>query len=221
MKTLRLPIRRSARYYTLGQPGPQTKAVWLLLHGYGQLAEDFLSAFSVLDNGQNLLVAPEALSRFYVDDAHQKVGASWMTRADREAEMEDQLTYFDALYRIATHAAPTEAMVHVLGFSQGAPAAARWAAKTQYRVDNCILWAGEFPSELEQADAFSRFNTYFVYGTRDPFLSDAHIDAYEERKRRNGWHMNTLSFEGKHHLHSDTLRQLERVLARAPQALDG
>lgn len=218
MKTFRLPIRRSARYYSLGEPGDHVRAVWICLHGYGQLAESFLQALQPLDTGRNLIVAPEALSRFYTDDAHREVGASWMTREDREAEIADQAHYLDALYRVVTHPVPPDALVHVLGFSQGAPAAARWAAATGYRVDNLILWAGDFPAELEQSEAFTRFNTYFVYGTRDPFLTDAHLQAMEERKRRGGWHLNTLSFEGKHHLHGDTLRQLDRVLAPAPQA---
>lgn len=216
MNTYRLPIRRSARYYSLGEAGEQTRAVWIALHGYGQLAADFLAALHPLDNGRNLVVAPEALSRFYVDDVHQKVGASWMTREDREAEIEDQRNYLDALYRVATHAAPSDVLVNVLGFSQGATAACRWAASTSYRIDNLVSWAGEFPAELESSNAFSRFNSYFVHGDRDPFLSDSHLERVAMLKRIPGWHVNTLSFAGKHSLHRDTLLQLDRILAKAP-----
>ena len=59
MRELRLPIRRSARYYTLGEPKENTRAIWIVCHGYGQLAGNFLNAFTILDNGRNLIVAPK------------------------------------------------------------------------------------------------------------------------------------------------------------------
>jgi hypothetical protein len=78
----RVTVSRSTRYYTMGRPG---REAWFVLHGYGQLAERFLTECGALDDGTRLIVAPEALSRFYVDRAHRVVGASWMTREDRRA----------------------------------------------------------------------------------------------------------------------------------------
>jgi predicted esterase len=215
MRELRLPIRRSARYYTLGEPKENTRAIWIVCHGYGQLAGNFLNAFTILDNGRNLIVAPEALSRFYLDGFAGDVGATWMTKEDRLAEIDDQRNYFDALYRVVTHPLAPDVMVNVLGFSQGTAAASRWVASTEYHVDNLILWAGDFPAEVQNLPKMQRMNVYYVYGKKDPFLSDERIAQFQEQTKRNALHVNTLTFDGKHQIHSETLTQLEKVLAKA------
>src|SRR5688572_17903685 len=95
----RIHVRRSARFYTLGDPGPELKECWLVCHGYGQLAGRFAQSFAHITSPQRCLIFPEGLSRFYLDDEmRHKVGASWMTKEDREAEMADYVAYLDAVY---------------------------------------------------------------------------------------------------------------------------
>src|SRR4051812_21085005 len=97
-------VRRTARYYTLGEPGNQTRDVWFVCHGYGQLAADFIKEFEIIADPTRVIVAPEGLSRHYaVNEAgfhssESKVVASWMTREDREAEIDDYVAYLDAVY---------------------------------------------------------------------------------------------------------------------------
>src|SRR2546425_5855384 len=75
---------RSARYFTLGSP-QHAADVWLVCHGYGQLASRFLERFRPIAAERRCIVAPEGLSRFYLTEspAERRVGASWMTREDR------------------------------------------------------------------------------------------------------------------------------------------
>src|SRR5512144_1837643 len=113
---------RSARYYTLGPAAAAAREVWFLLHGYGQLAGRFLIAFQALDDGSRCLIAPEALSRFYLGEAtgrHDKVGASWMTREDRLTDIADYVRYLDGLYGDLVSGRRDGGGVTVLGFSQG------------------------------------------------------------------------------------------------------
>ena len=138
-----------------------------------------------------------------------------MTKEDRLAEIDDQRNYFDALYRVVTHPLAPDVMVNVLGFSQGTAAASRWVASTEYHVDNLILWAGDFPAEVQNLPKMQRMNVYYVYGKKDPFLSDERIAQFQEQTKRNALHVNTLTFDGKHQIHSETLTQLEKVLAKA------
>ena len=215
MKEFRIPVRRSARYYTLGEPSDDIRAVWIVLHGYAQLGATFIKAFKELDNGRNLVVAPEALSRFYTDGFVGEVGATWMTKEDRLAEIEDQRNYLDALYRIVTHPLPEDVIVNVLGFSQGTATVCRWMTHTKYRVDNMLLWAGQFPPDLGDLTPLKKLNCYYVYGTRDPFLTDEGIEKMQQELQRSGLHFNTLTFDGKHHINSETLAQLDKVLAHA------
>src|SRR5206468_1825615 len=120
-------VARTARYETLGSE-TTAREVWFVLHGYGQLAASFIQAFSVLDDGTRLIVAPEALNRFYlvgVDSgaaAERPVGATWMTREDRDAEIADYVEYLDALAAQvlgAVRRGERPPRVIVLGFSQG------------------------------------------------------------------------------------------------------
>src|SRR5512141_1921982 len=95
-------VPRTARYWTDGDTG-SARDVWFILHGYGQLAADLLAAAAPLAGDGRLVVAPEALSRFYAtaatggSHAQAGVGASWMTREDRDHEIEDYIGYLDAL----------------------------------------------------------------------------------------------------------------------------
>ena len=59
MREHRLLATRTARYYSLGEPGPATRQLWVVCHGYGQLAGRFLRHFEPLDDGARVIVAPE------------------------------------------------------------------------------------------------------------------------------------------------------------------
>src|SRR6266550_1297389 len=116
-----LSVARTARYYTLGEPG--ATEVWFVCHGYGQLAGRFLRRFEPIADGSRLVVAPEGLNRFYVGSGEhrdQPVGATWMTREDRLNEIADYVKYLDAVYADVFGGKPTAARVRALGFSQGA-----------------------------------------------------------------------------------------------------
>jgi hypothetical protein len=59
------------RYYTLGAAPAEATQAWFVLHGYGQLARYFINSFKVLKDLNIHVVAPEALSRFYLDPFRQ------------------------------------------------------------------------------------------------------------------------------------------------------
>src|SRR5437660_2587937 len=145
-------VSRTARYFTLGEKPQGVAEVWFACHGYGQLAARFLEKLRVLDDGRRYLVAPEGLSRFYLSEspAERRVGASWMTREDRLAEIDDYVPYLDAVsadvFRSLDRARVT---VHALGYSQGAATASRWVAMGKAKIDRLTLWGGEFPPDLD------------------------------------------------------------------------
>ena len=81
-----LAVERTARYWTLGDESADD--VWIVLHGYNQLARRFIRRFTGIAGPDRFVVAPGALSRFYVvaepgrHTGSSLVGASWMTRED-------------------------------------------------------------------------------------------------------------------------------------------
>ncbi|HEV2641131.1 MAG TPA: hypothetical protein VGT98_00415, partial [Candidatus Elarobacter sp.] len=152
-------VPRTARYYVIGKPRDTVRDLWIACHGFSQLARDFAEPLRTLEDDTRLIVVPEALSRFYLDShptrTHaSKIGATWMTREDREAEIDDIVTYLDALYErmleeLAAEGASRDRMrVHALGFSQGATAVARWAARGSAVVDHIVAWGHGIPVDV-------------------------------------------------------------------------
>ena len=205
-----LEVPRTARCATLGPP--DASVWWIVLHGYGQRATDILEAARPLAAPSRRVVAPEALSRFYVDgiDTHEEVGASWMTREMREAEIRDYVRYLDAVVdRLApARATPT---LRVLGFSQGAATASRWAVRAGAPIDRLVLWGGGPAHDLDlaaHANTLREMELTIVLGTDDPYVSPEHRAAVQDRLSRHNIPLTLHTFEGGHHLHADTLRAL-------------
>jgi acetyl esterase/lipase len=206
-----LTVSRTARYLTLGRMDGPLDDVWFLLHGYGQLASEFLGHIRALARDGRLLVVPEALSRFYHED-HQRVGASWMTREDRLAEIDDYVSYLDRLHeRILEGLRRSEIRLRILGYSQGVATAARWAARGKAEIDELVIWGSPLPHDLDDAAIarLGRMRVTLVGGTRDPFLTEAHWERQSSLLRDRGIAFDVKRFEGGHRLDDDTLRALD------------
>src|SRR5688500_4670112 len=141
-----LIVSRSARFYTLGSLDESTRDVWIVCHGYAQLASRFVRHFAPIHVPGRLIVAPEALNRFYFDPVFghhgpdAKVGATWMTREDRLREIADYVGYLDALHSaIFARVDRSRAPLTVLGFSQGVATATRWATLGTVQPDHLVL----------------------------------------------------------------------------------
>jgi len=204
---------RTSRYYTLGPDAAAARDIWFLLHGYGQLAGRFLSAFQSLDDGTRCLIAPEALSRFYLGEASgraDKVGASWMTREDRLTDIADYVRYLDALYADVMRGRADGEGVTVLGFSQGTATAARWLALGTARARRLILYGGEVPPDLDLAAArerWERTELVLAAGSQDSYITPKILARDEERLRSHGIAFRVERFEGGHEIRGDVLRR--------------
>jgi predicted esterase len=208
-----LPVQRTARFYSLG-PWQSVSQLWIVLHGYSQLARVLLQEVAPLDNGQRLVVAPEALSRFYLETNSQgrhshKVGATWMTREDREAEISDYIGYLDRLVgHVEDKLGGLPADVRVLGFSQGGATAARWAARGQRAAPGLILWGSLFPEDVlaDLADSLWRDRSVtLVRGQDDGLIPPELLAAQVAELERLGIRYRQRFFAGGHRLDPQTL----------------
>ena len=207
-----LSVRRTARYFTLGPAAATAREVWFVLHGYGQLAARFLRAFAPLDDGARCIVAPEGLSRFYAETGrNDKIGASWMTREDRLAEIDDYIRYLDALYAEVMGSALVP--VNVLGFSQGTATAARWLAQRNVKAGRLILWGGEVPPDLDLAAVRQRWektDVTLVIGTEDQYITPKVLSRDEQRLREHGISFRVERFEGGHEIVPEVLERIAK-----------
>ncbi len=207
-----LSVRRTARYFTLGPTAATAREVWIVLHGYGQLAARFLRHFAPLDDGGRCIIAPEGLSRFYAEAGrNDKIGASWMTREDRLAEIDDYVRYLDALYDEVVRGEDAAARVAVLGFSQGTATASRWLALGNARAGRLILWGGEVPPDLDLAaarDRWQKTDVTLVVGSGDRFITSKVLARDEQRLREHGIAFRVERFDGGHEIRPDVLERL-------------
>jgi predicted esterase len=212
-------VRRTARYYTLGPTHGFPRELWVVLHGYGQLAARFLAWFSPLDDGTRLVVAPEGLSRFYLDpiaerrgQASPRVGATWMTREDREHEIEDYIAYLEQLSNeIRRHLAGAGPRIVVLGFSQGTATMCRWLAASELRADQVVLWAGGVPPELDVAEWSATLHgaaLTLVAGEQDEMVPASAVVQEGERLSAAGVAFTLLRHHGGHRVDGDALLTL-------------
>lgn len=212
MRQHHLEVARTARYATLGDPGRAAR-LWFVLHGHGQLASLFLRHFEPLDDGTRYIVAPEALNRFYAEPTSWKgagqarVGATWMTREDREAEMADYVRYLDRLYQHVRGETGRDLPVTVLGFSQGVSTAARWICRGAVRPAVAVLWAGPIPPELDESSAapLRAARLVHVIGDGDEMAGPDVLRAEEERERLLGLAPERIHFSGGHRMDAAVL----------------
>ncbi len=208
-------VQRTARYHLIGQPGESIRELWIVIHGYAQLARHFIRSFRELASNERLIVAPEALSRSYegaIDTeshARARVGAIWMTREDRLAEIDDYLHYLDELHRtIVARCNSPELIIRVLGFSQGTATASRWFALGESRIDHLILWGGALAADPDvdsYRDRFSNARFTTVAGEADAVFPPSTADEQQRRLELLGIVQTTITFAGGHSIDREVL----------------
>ena len=168
---------------------------------------------------------PEALSRFYVtregERVGQRVGASWMTREDREAEVADIVRYLDDVFVAAcarADADPRAVRLGAVGFSQGTATVTRWlaysplvAARARRGGGGSSCGAGALPHDLdlgEHAGWLGAADLRLVAGDRDEFATPGRVLKGERRLEDAGIAYDATSFSGGHRLD-------DRLLAEA------
>jgi predicted esterase len=205
-----IEVKRTARYVTLGELNENTKNIWFLLHGYGQLVEYFIKKFEVLDDGQSYIVAPEALSKFYLKGVGGRVGASWMTRDDRDAEIGDYICYLNELYDSVLKNHDTKNLkINLLAFSQGNATVTRWLNNGHITCNRLVLWAAYFGKGINDVidpKKLENIEIDFVYGSRDEYLTQIELPKYVTEIKTALPHARVLEFEGNHTIDVPTLR---------------
>ena len=212
LTTKNILIQKTARYFLIGKPSEKIKSALIVLHGYGQLAEDFIKYFEPIKSETTLIIAPEALNRFYIKGFSGKVGSTWMTKEDRENEIKDYVNYLDAVYDdVIRFGLLSKTKITVLGFSQGTVTACRWLSKGKSKVNRLILWGGGIPPDVDLEVSNELFNSLqltIVVGDKDEFILPEQIEKEELRLRKNNIKYSLLLFEGKHIIKKEILLKL-------------
>ena len=205
----KIQVPKTARYFQLGEISDQTKHIWYVFHGYGQLAEYFIKHFEGILKDETVIIAPEGISRFYLEGVMGRVGASWMTKIDRLDEIEDQKAYLNTLHKHIFEQIPrNDVTLTVLGFSQGVATSWRWVKTGGVIPDNFILWAGSVPEEFPEnrSSRFEKISFFAVLGKKDQYISQEKAIEYKEKLEKIHPSMQWFSFDGDHRLDQEVLK---------------
>jgi predicted esterase len=201
-----------ASYATLGTLSADTRTIWVVCHGYGQLSRNFIRRFDVLDLQTNYVIAPQGLSKFYLGNKYEEVGASWLTKESREQDLYNQLAYMKAVF---DQEIPTQEQSNyrycLLGFSQGVATICRWAVAQQLSFDKLILWAGRVPAEIQnsQLGFISKAAQVFtVVGKQDALITPEVQEQEQQRLETLFNHLITIRFDGGHEIKREVIQQI-------------
>ena len=206
-KTLSYEITNT--YSTLNKYTATTKNVWVVFHGIGYLSRYFLRHFHNLDPEENYVIAPQAQSKYYLNNEYRHVGASWLTKENTEVEIQNVLNYLDEVYK-AEELEKAPKLI-LLGYSQGVSIATRWVARRKIQCNQLIMHSGKVPVELKPEDFRFLRNTKFsfIYGTKDEYLQKGIIQVEEERlKKLFPENLEIFTFNGGHEVSSELVGQL-------------
>ncbi len=196
-------------YSVLNRFTEKTKNVWLVCHGIGYLSRYFIRHFNHLDVDENYIIAPQAQSKYYLKSDYRHVGASWLTRENLEAEIDNVLNYLDEVF-MEENLAEVPNLI-VLGYSQGVSVATRYLAQRKINCAQLILHSGKVPAELTAKDfAFLKdTKVTYLYGTQDEYLKKGIIEVEETRlKSLFPYNFELKTYDGGHEFNTDIIEKL-------------
>jgi len=210
-----ISINKKARYYQIGHANKNTSILWVVLHGYAMLSEFFIKKFQKLDDGNTLIIAPEGLNRFYIGESFQRVGASWMTKEERESDIEENSNYLNALIEnVFKEIGHENVQINILGFSQGGATACRWVFRSKMKVDNLILWAGDVPKDTltqENKAKWKTIKTHLVMGKKDHLISEEIQAMFIKLVSQYELDYKLTQYDGDHRIYPEVLVKLAKT----------
>ncbi|WP_419211142.1 alpha/beta hydrolase [Maribacter sp. X9] len=198
-------------YETLNELTQKTKNIWIVFHGIGFLSRFFLRYFDELNADENYMIAPQAPSKYYLNGEYKHVGASWLTKENTVLETENLINYINAV--LAEEKIPGERSIIVLGFSQGVSIAMRYLAKTQFKCQKLVLYAGGIPNELKKSDFgfLIEYKTEImsIVGDADEYLTPERLkNEHEKLVALFGDTYEELTFKGGHEVKKEIINNL-------------
>ncbi|WKB80833.1 esterase [Cellulophaga lytica] len=198
-------------YATLNNLTTETKNVWFVCHGMGYLSKYFLRYFKELNSKENYIIAPQAPSKYYLNNKFTHIGASWLTRENTIAETKNVITYLNKVYLAEN--IPEHCNFIVLGYSQGVSVVTRWLAKEKIECNHIVLYAGTVPKELSNTDFIylnnNKTKTTYIVGNEDAYFNDERKNL-EKTRIKNILDPNTnfISFKGAHEVKKEIINSL-------------
>jgi predicted esterase len=157
-------------YYSVQVPeqkGP--RPLLIVLHGFGQVASQFIKVFEPLARKGVLVAAPQGAHQLYTNLKERRVGFSWLTKYERDRSVLDFVAYMEQFYKLLQETCEVDPeRVFMLGFSQGVSMAYRTWAHSSLPVRGVIACGGDLPPDMiELLKGLPPIQILLVHGRQD------------------------------------------------------
>ena len=198
---------------------PAANAPWpvlILLHGFGQVAAEFLSVFSPLPERGILVAAPQAPHQYYKNLAERRVGFSWLTRYERDQSIRDFVGYLEKFYDLLLHDYRIDRQrIFVLGFSQGVSMAYRLWAHSRIPLAGLIACGGDLPPDVaERLRVLPPLPVLLVHGRRDQVVPLSKAREAHSQLSAHGLPADLFEFEGEHLIPPEAMPRILQLMAK-------
>jgi len=211
-----ISISKTGKYSQIGKYSKKINSVWIVLHGYGMLSEFFIKKFDCIINDTTLVIAPEATNRFYLSNNYTRVGASWMTKLDRNEEIRDNILFLNKLFSIIKKEIGHDNFkLNTLGFSQGGPALVRWLMSNRLNINSLILWGSDIPKDslvIENKSRWNSMNLKIVIGKHDEYINEEKKQEFIKLVKSYGLKYELIEYDGSHKIIEDELKKIANSL---------
>jgi len=203
-------------YYTVHAPeGNGPHPVLIVLHGFGQRAEEFIKVFEKLPAQGILVTAPQAPHHFYPQFPAREVGFSWLTRYERDQSVADFIGYMRQFVELLkTEQAADLTRLYVLGFSQGVSMAYRFWVHRAAPVRGIIAVSSDLPPDVvERLDSAPPTEVLLFHGREDRMLPIAKAREAEMILRAHAIPAELIEFDGGHYVPSLAVERVAQMIA--------
>ena len=202
-----ISYQQKATYYREGNG----KKLLYVLHGYGQLAKFFIRKFKDLGD-QYTIIAPEGQHYFYLRGTSGRVGACWMTKENREQDIENYINYLNAVHAEISSEHDWQE-VSILGFSQGVATAFRWLAEGNLTPEQFLICSGLVPPDVDlqiKKDIFDPIKMTYFSGVNDTYRTEDSVKEFYDAVASSKLDMELVNFDGVHRVFVEGV--VERLL---------
>ena len=211
-----ISISKTGKYSQIGKCSKKINNVWIVLHGYGMLSEFFIKKFDCIINDTTIVIAPEATNRFYVDNGYNRVGASWMTKLDRNEEIRDNILFLNKLFStLKKEIGHNNFKLNTLGFSQGGPALVRWLISNKLNINSLILWGSDIPKDslvVKNKSRWNSLNLKIVVGKHDEYIDEEKRQKFVGVVKSYGLKYELIEYDGSHKIIEEELKKIANSL---------
>lgn len=204
---MELIVSRKFKIGEIPSIGP-TKKVLIALHGYGQRIAFFKKHFEILAQEGYYVYLPEAPHRFYLEGFSGKIGCSWISKYERQWDIEEVNSGLNQLLSHIQLKHP-KIPIDTLGFSQGGHTLVRWMVNENIDFNKCVLWSVDLPSDPIDSTQNKRLQKIeFAHGNADPFFTEERVENFKSAINKHHLSPKIHPFKGGHNMDIPTLMKI-------------